>query len=136
MQFSRRRRESPSLSITPLIDVVLLLLIFFMLSTTFVAQPGIGVNLPKAKSTEVTSIQDIVLVITADSRLYLDEQSVELDDLRTRLRQTLAQRPGGVLIVKADKSVAHGLVVTAMDLAKQLGIQRIAIATQPLDQEP
>lgn len=136
MQFRSRQPTSPSINVVSLIDVVLLLLIFFMLSTTFVAQPGITVNLPKSESQAPTGSQDIIVAVTAGGELYVNEQRVTLDTLAERLRRLLAEKPAPVVVVKADEAIRHGLVVSIMDVAKQVGAQRIAIATRPRDTTP
>ncbi|MBI3089920.1 MAG: biopolymer transporter ExbD [Candidatus Tectomicrobia bacterium] len=136
MQFRARQPTSPSVNVISLIDVVLMLLIFFMLSTTFVAQPGITVNLPKAESQASTGSQDIIVAVTAGGDLYVNEQRVTLETLAEHLRRLLAEKPASVVIVKADETIRHGLVVTIMDVAKQRGAQRLAIATRPRDTAP
>lgn len=132
MTFRKRRRIPPQVNITSFIDVVLNLLIFFMLSTSFVTQPGIPVNLPKASSKVKSSAQEQrTITITADNTLFLNDQKIqnvqELRDMLTMLRQ---EQQGDLIVVKADESVAHGVVVTVMDIAKTSGFSKIAIATR------
>ena len=136
MQFRLQRRSTPNVNITPFIDVVFLLLIFFMLSTTFVVQPGISVNLPKAESQADSRTDEATVVVTAEGVLYLDEQRVSMDELGAGLTKRLQEAPETVVIIKADQAINHGLVVTVMDLAKRHGVRRIAIATQPRDRAP
>ena len=132
MTFRKRRRIPPQVNITSFIDVVLNLLIFFMLSTSFVTQPGIPVNLPKASSKVKSAAQEQrTITITADNTLFLNDQKIqnvqELRDILTMLRQ---EQQGDLIVVKADESVAHGVVVTVMDIAKTSGFSKIAIATR------
>ena len=132
MLFRKRRRITPQVNITSLIDVVLLLLIFFMISTTFVTQPGIRVDLPKA-STKVKNVaqESNTVVITADSKIYINRQEVvSIEELRAQLVKLQEEQPGELIIVKADEKVAHGIVVSVMDVAKTAGFSRIAIATR------
>ncbi len=112
--------------------MVLLLLIFFMISTTFVTTPGIKVKLPRSTTSQAeTKEQDLVVVITEEGQLYFDNKRVSLDRLRFGLEEKLSGNKDRLLIVKADKESKHGRVVEVMDLAKKLGISRIAIATEP-----
>ncbi len=132
MIFRKRRRIAPQVNITSLIDVVLNLLIFFMLSTSFATQPGISVNLPKASSKAKSVAQkNNTIVITADNAIFINDQKLrnvqELRDILTMLRQ---EQQGDLIVVKADESVAHGVVVTVMDIAKTSGFSKIAIATR------
>ncbi|MFQ5867834.1 MAG: ExbD/TolR family protein [bacterium] len=131
MQFRKPRTFSTRLDIAPMADIVFLLLIFFMLSTSFVVQPGIQVKLPKAVTSEIQLKKDIVLTITAENIIFLNEQPVTLDELGEALKAAFAQRRDRILIIKADQEVKHGLVVQAMDIAKLSGADRLAIATEP-----
>jgi biopolymer transport protein ExbD len=131
MEFRRIRRTRPGLDLTPLVDTVLNLLIFFMLSSSFAFQPGIRVRLPEAASREEEPKQDLVLILTRDHRLYLNDDPLQLAELGARLQERLRDRGDGVVIIKADKEVLHGQVVEVMDIAKSAGAVRIAIATEP-----
>lgn len=131
MQFSRGRPRRVALDMTPLIDVVLMLVIFFMLTTTFVLAPGIKVDLPKGRSVQRAREGDAIIIIAKDGTVYYQDERVVLDALQTALRQAQQERPGLRLVVKADKSVTHGRVVEVMDMAKGVGIERLAIATAP-----
>jgi biopolymer transport protein ExbD len=132
MIFRKRRRITPQVNITSLIDVVLLLLIFFMISTTFVTQPGIRVNLPKAKSKVRDIAQEInTVIIAADSTIYINRQEIRsIEELRSVLMELRKAYQGELIVVKADESVPHGIVVGVMDIAKSSGFTRIAIATR------
>ncbi|MCJ7646401.1 biopolymer transporter ExbD [bacterium] len=131
MQFRRPRTLSTRLDATPMADTVFLLLIFFMLSTSFVVQPGIQVKLPKAVTSEIQLKKDLILTITAENILFLNEEPVTLDKLGEALEAAFAQRKDRILIIKADQEVRHGMVVQAMDIAKLSGADRLAIATEP-----
>jgi len=131
MQFRRVKTSSTRLDATPMADTVFLLLIFFMLSTSFVVQPGIQVKLPKAVTSEIQLKKDLILTITAENILFLNEESVTLDKLGEALEGAFAQRKDRILIIKADQEVKHGMVVQAMDIAKLSGADRLAIATEP-----
>ncbi len=131
MRFRQHRRIPVILNLVPLVDIVLLLLIFFMISSSFVVHPGIKVNLPKAVTAERKGPEDITLAITKEDILYLNNQRVALQDLWGRLLDLRNQGRVGFLIIKADKAVSHGRVVEVMDIAKQAGVERLAIATEP-----
>jgi len=131
MQFRRPKTLGTRLDATPMADVVFLLLIFFMLSTSFVVQPGIQVRLPKAVTSEIQLKKDLILTITTENILFLNEEPVTLDGLGEALQAAFAQREDRLLIIKADQEVKHGLVVHVMDIAKLSGADRLAIATEP-----
>jgi biopolymer transport protein ExbD len=119
------------MSITPLVDTMLTLLIFVLLLGAFAIQPGIRVRLPEATSKEEEPKPDLVLILTRDHHLYLNDDPLRLDELGARLQERLRDRHDGVVIIKADKEVLHGRVVEVMDIAKGAGAGRLAIATEP-----
>jgi biopolymer transport protein ExbD len=122
----------PQVNITSLIDVVLLLLIFFMISTTFVTQPGIRIDLPKA-NTKIKNVaqESNTIIISADNRIYINRQEMkDIEQLRSELVKLKQDQTSELIIIKADENVAHGIVVSVMDLAKTSGFSRIAIATR------
>jgi biopolymer transport protein ExbD len=120
-----------SMSITPLVDTMLTLLIFVLLLGAFAIHPGIRVRLPEAASKEEEPKQDVVLILTRDNRLYLNDEPLSMAELGTRVRERLRNRQDGVVIIKADREVWHGRVVEVMDIAKSAGALRLAIATEP-----
>ena len=115
------------LDITPLIDVVLLLLIFFMLTSTFVLQPGIKVNLPKAATSEVLQKENLVIVVTKEDLIYLDDRTITTEQLKSELKKASTdKRP---LLIRADRGSSLGKVVELWDLCREVGISQISIAT-------
>mgnify|MGYP000580743464 CR=1 FL=1 len=136
MQFRRPRKEDARIEITPLVDMVFLLLIFFMLSTTFVVTPGIKVNLPKASAEKVfREKREVRVVITKDNRVFLERRLVTLRELERRLRRVARKNPQTLVIIQADAKAFHGKVVEVMDAAKTSGLNRLAIATQPKEKK-
>lgn len=133
MQFKKRNNKRLSLDITPLIDVIFLLLIFFMISTTFPDSPGIGVNLPYAETTAPPKVQKTFSIsITAKSEMYIGGVLVEEKNLKTTLIQTKKRLKQDLLIIRADGDVKHEFVVFVMDTAKKAGIRKLSIATTKL----
>jgi biopolymer transport protein ExbD len=124
-----------SMSITPLVDTMLNILIFVLLLGAFAVQPGLRVRLPEAVSKDDTAKQDVVLVLTRDNHLYVNDEVVETTRLGPLLQERLRDRPDTVVVLKADKEVLHGVVVGIMDIAKAAGAVRIAIATEPKSSE-
>ncbi len=129
MKFSELRRVRAEPGMTSMIDVVFLLLLFFMLSSTFVVQTGITVNLPRAVTVERPVRKDLILIIDRKRRIFLDNRQVPFESLWGLLIEEMRVQPEGTLIIRADRDVPHGLVVRVMDVAKQAGASRIAIAT-------
>ncbi len=130
MRFRRpvERREA-AFDLMPLIDVVFLLIIFFMLTTSFrTIFQGIKVDLPTTTTKQERIEQNIIITITKDNVLYLDKARVTTSKLVSLLKKKLGEKKGLVMI-NADKLVRHGKVVEIMDLAKQAGADRVGILT-------
>mgnify|MGYP001814375988 CR=1 FL=1 len=140
MMFERRRREDSGVDLTPLIDVVFLLLIFFMVSTTFIRETQLKIDLPEA-SGELQEIEEEIVEITVDrlGDYAVNDRLLVNNELATLLRaldEVLAtQKPDVRVIITADANAAHQAVVRAMDAAGKVGLSRISITTKQPEQE-
>lgn len=133
MNLRPRRSEEPDVSLTPLIDVVFLLLIFFMVSTTFKHESELKVELPQASAEASEKMpKTLEIVIDAQGRYSIGDQQVVNRRLNT-LKRAIAQAADGrtdiPLVIRADGRAPHQAVVTAMDAAGQLGFVHLSIAT-------
>jgi len=127
----RKRRAEAVIDITALVDIVFQLIIFFVLTTTFVTNPGIDVDLPRAQAQEIQHKSDeLVVAMTAEGQIILHGKALDLESLGEVFESTAKDAPTTLVILQADQQVAHGKVVAVMDLAKQKGLSRLAIATQ------
>lgn len=131
MKLKRITQKRIGLEVAPLVDVVFLLLIFFLISSSFVMQPGIKVRLPEASTTELSEKKNILITIDKTGLIYLNKRRIVASVLVSNLKDLIADGKDKLVIIKADEEVLHGQVVKVMDSAKQAGIQRIAIATSP-----
>ncbi len=135
MRFSRRRgRAEPTIDLTAMLDVTFNLVLFFAVSTNFAQSQqttGFEVDLPRSSNEAlIQDDRDVDVWVGADGTLRVDEQPVDLAGLRAALSARATADPTTMVILKADEGVSHGRVVTVMDLAKSLGLNRLAIATQ------
>jgi len=135
-----KKKESPDVNLTPLIDVVFLLLIFFMVSTTFKKDTAIKVDLPESSAKTVKQKNKIFeIVVDSKGRYYLNnrEQLVnqEIKTMKQILSKHLGKNSEKPLIIRADSKAPHGSVVLVMDAARQLGILNLSIATTQTKQE-
>ncbi len=132
MRFKRQKKKERqglgTIDVAPLIDVVFLLLIFFMLTSTFINQPGIEVRLPKAVTSEVLDKRNLIITVTSENVIYLNKEVVSLRELEARLSKAYAE--GKSLLIKADRRASVGRVVEVWDLSRSLGIPKINIATE------
>lgn len=115
------------IDIAPLIDIVFQLLIFFMLTSSFVMQPGIKVNLPKALTSEVVKLENVEVLITSENVIYLNGRVVNTQELKSILKT--AGKRSQTILIKADKHASLGRVVEIWDLARDMGVTQINIAT-------
>lgn len=130
MKILNKPKRKVQINITSLIDVLFILLIFFMVSSTFLEQPGMKLELPKAKSATVEKVDNLVIYIDAENQVFLNDKPVAIDRLKKQLEEAISKNDNPTLVLQADRAVPHGLVVTAMDLAKQVGIKRLIVATK------
>ncbi|MGD8618762.1 MAG: biopolymer transporter ExbD [Gammaproteobacteria bacterium] len=131
--------DEPEVNLTPLIDVVFLLLIFFMVSTTFEHQSRIQIELPEATA-EASKPDDesLEIIIDAQGRFFLGEQQVvntELKTLKGAISKVVGEREGLPVIIRADAKTPHQAVITALDATSQLGMTRISLATTRMQEE-
>ena len=131
MGFRRRIQESPKVDLTPMIDVVFLLLIFFMISTTFIERPGLSIDLPTSSAEQIKqSKKEVQVYLAENGDIYLQREKVTLDDLLQHLESFgSASTKKMTFLLMADKSARHGKVVQLMDAAKMAGFGSLAIAT-------
>jgi len=133
MRLQTEQDEEPEINLTSLIDVVFLLLIFFMVSATFERQALLRVELPEASTAERESLPERVELVITESGDYFVGDNMLADQRRETLRlalsQAFADRPEALLVIRADTLAQHGLVVRAMDAASAEGISRLTIAT-------
>jgi biopolymer transport protein ExbD len=134
MNFEERlstEEDEPSLNLTPLMDIMFLLVIFFAVSTTFKVFPGISVDLPGAESEKIKEEQkSLTAILTQTGEIYIDGDSIEEDRLVDTLLAKQKESPVDMFILEADRTAQHGQVVTLMDAAKKAGILHLAISTR------
>mgnify|MGYP002818634278 FL=1 len=132
MNFRQLRRPEVSINLTPLIDVVFLLLIFFMVSTSFSELTQLVVDLPEAEGSPATTDEALILTVDVAGNMTLNGESVPNDQrgLSLALRQHLSGNTDIPVTLSADAMTPHQYVVTAMDVAAQLNITRLTIATE------
>ena len=139
MNFRPRRTESVDINLTPLIDVVFLLLIFFMVTTTFDRSSELKIDLPEAaQAPEEQQAEKLELVIDASGNYFLDGAELvntKPETVRAALQKRAAGRSDIPLIIRADANTPHQAVVTAMDAAQKIGLTRMSIATTRSDSQ-
>ena len=129
----RTQTAIADINITPLVDVVLVLLIIFMV-TAPVLQSGIEVNVPKTRTVKQITEERMVISINKQQRVFLGNDPVNINEIKTRLRQRIRDPQNQSVFIRADEDVPFGAFATVMDAVKGAGITNVSIVTQPLDQ--
>ncbi len=129
LEFETGKKVRPHISTAPLVDCVLQLLIFFMLSSYFVIQPGIKITLPTAITAKPQE-DEIILFINKDNEIYLDDKKIDIGYLKEALEGKLKNSKKKSVTLKADEKIDLGLAVKVMDIAKQAEAEGLVISTK------
>jgi biopolymer transport protein ExbD len=132
MLFTKKERHYYQLQapLTSLIDIVFLLLIYFLLTTNFMVDEGIKIKLPNANATSPQTQKEITIVVDQKGRAFLENREVPLNELFTVLKDRLQGKEDGLVIIKADRAIVLNKAVRVMDVAKAAGAGRLVLATE------
>lgn len=131
MEFEGRSKISKSLDLAPLIDVVFLLLVFFMLTSAFIVQESIDLNLPQAESAQTVEEAPVIVSIQADGTIAVGSEPVNVDKLAGLLKQKIKDINEPRVTLRTDSKVEVQQMVTVMDKIREAGIRNISLATRP-----
>lgn len=123
------------INIVPFTDVVLVLLIIFMVTTPLIMQAGIPIKLPKTQTISDVSDAGLIITVTNEGKIYFGETEMQNDRLENALKNRVLNEPDVLVIIKADQNSYHGEVVKILDIAKMVGVKRLAIATEAKNTE-
>lgn len=130
----RRRRirpeEDAQIDMTPMLDVVFIMLIFFIVTTSFVRESGVEVNRPKAASASEQKNAGVFIAVKENGEIYLDRKQLDVQKVHSVLERIIAERGEVGLVIQADEQARHGVVVKVMDAAKSAGIKQISVAAE------
>ena len=131
IRYSRGRRSRGSeINMTPLIDMVFILLIFFIVTTSFVREAGVDVQRPSAQSAETKEKANVLLGLTSDGRIFVEGRSLDIRSVRAYMERFLAEVPDGSVVIVADKDSATGNAVQVLDQCRMAGVKNISIAAR------
>ena len=132
MLFPKKERHFYQLQapLTSLIDIVFLLLIYFLLTTNFMVDEGIKIKLPNASATSPQTQKEITIVVDKKGRAFLENHEIPLNELFAMLKERLKGREDGLVVIKADRAVVLNKAVRVMDVAKAAGAGRLVLATE------
>lgn len=139
MKFYTRKRRQPSIVLVSLIDILAILLIFFIVTTTFrKTQPQLQINLPDSKTADLAPAEQtepLLLQVKGEEEMMLDGEAIKLEELSTKLKIAREKFPNRPIAMQADREAPFGVVVKVLDALKEAGIQNIPAFTQPREEE-
>ena len=119
------------MNITPLIDIVFIMLIFFIVTASFVKEAGMAIDRPKANTAVVQQHTAVLIAITADGVVWIDNAPVDIRSIRAHVSRLLAENPQGGVVIRADRASRNDTLVQVMDQIRQAGVDKIALAANP-----
>jgi len=134
MRFRHRKKRRVTIDISAMIDVVFLLLLFFLVTSTFLEAPGINLDLPDATSSTAAETEELTVVITEENQIFFGGKAIRKQDFPQQLIEAMKSNPRRVLIVQADEKTDHGIVVHIIDQARLAGMKNLVIATEPAEE--
>lgn len=135
MEFrDKKEKESLGINITSLVDVLFILLIFVLVSTTFLEQPALNIELPKAKSAGLEDIREFVISISKNGKIFFNNQPINKKRLEYLLHTELKKDQQQPVVLKADKVVPYGLIIEIMDIMRGAGVKKLVALTSVTDE--
>ena len=133
MTIKRRHADADDgeIGLTPMLDVVFILLIFFIVSTSFVKEPGLDPQRPEAVTAAAKTHGNILIGVSAADAIWMQKRHVRLEDVRPMVEAVVAENPESSVVVVADRRASSGTVIDVMDRARAAGVAAIAVAAQP-----
>ena len=122
--------EEAEISITPMLDVVFILLIFFIVTATFVKEPGVDVNRPEATTAVVQAAGNILVAIDAENRVWIERREIDLRAVRPNIERLHAENPQGTVVIQADRNSTTNALIRVLDAARAAGVANVAVATR------
>lgn len=129
-QRRKLRSGTSEINMTPLIDMVFILLIFFIVTTSFVREAGVEVERPSAQSAETKAKASVILGLTSQGRVFVEGRSLDIRSVRAYMERFLAEMPEGSAVVVADKSSHTGALVQVLDQCRLAGVKNVSVAAR------
>jgi len=126
-----REEDDTEINITPMLDIVFIMLIFFIVTTSFVKEPGINPRRPTAETAAEKTRGNVLIAISQTGQIWMDKRSVELTQVRTLVESALAENPESSAVIIADEQADSGILIDLMDQIRLGGIVTISIAAEP-----
>ena len=118
------------INVTPLMDIVFIMLIFFIVTSTFVKEPGVDVERPEAQTAKVRKLASILVAITADNEIWINKEKVELDQVKINVESLKQENPKGTAVVQVDAKADSRYLVEVVDQIRAAGVEDVAVSTE------
>ncbi len=128
-----RKKSESEVNLTPMLDVVFIMLIFFIVTASFVKEAGIDVSRPPAATAERKERGNILVAITENDQIWIDRRQVDPRALRANIERLHAENPQGSVVIQADKNSKNGLLVQVMDAARLAGVPNVSLAAEVVE---
>jgi biopolymer transport protein ExbD len=125
--------EEAEVNLTPMLDVVFIMLIFFIVTASFVKEAGIDVNRPNAATAERKEKGNILVAISENNQIWIDRRQVDPRALRANIERMHAENPNAAVVIQADEESKNKLLVLVMDAARSAGVKNVSIAAEVVD---
>jgi biopolymer transport protein ExbD len=122
--------EAAEVNMTPMLDIVFIMLIFFIVTASFIKESGIEVNRPGAVTAERKERGNILIALTDNGQVWIDKRPVDLRAVRANIERLRAENPQGSVVIQADKNSRNGLLVQVMDAARLAGVEDVSLAAE------
>lgn len=129
-RLTQRIEEEQAIDLTPMLDVVFIMLIFFIVTASFVKETGADINRPDSNTAEKKEDASILVAINALGEIWIDQRRIDARATRANIQRLRAEKPGGSLVIQADKQARAETIMQVMDAARQAGVRDIALAAQ------
>jgi biopolymer transport protein ExbD len=124
-------KDEPEINITPMLDIVFIMLIFFIVTTSFIRETGVEVQKPNALTAEPRPQGNVLIAIRPNDEIWMNRKSIELHEVKTQVERARAENPESSAVLIADQSARTGLLIEVMDQVQAGGITRISISAEP-----
>jgi len=128
--YFKNDEDDIEINMTPMLDVVFILLIFFIVTTSFVREAGVAIDRPEAQSAAPLSQQAIVVAITNTNQVWIDKRQVDLRSVRRNIERLLSESPESSVIIQSDQAAQTGVLIKVLDQTKLAGAKKVAVAAQ------
>lgn len=128
--FDKEQEEEAAIDLTPMLDVVFIMLIFFIVTASFIKEPGLEVNRPDASQSQKQEKKNIVVRIGPEGDIWINRRRIDVRNVQANIERLYAESPGGAVVIQADEASTNDKLVVVMDAARAAGVYNVSIAAQ------